>query len=195
MLPVALRITERVRRELFVEALAARAQVSGDAVLAELRKSADQRPSSAPARELPSLQHVTKAEKGLIWMLVHRPDPALTALAGMDEADLDGLSSRSVLDLARKLNENRGFSPSVLLERLNMVEAQLVTAIASETEAHAHEAEECARSLRRLRYERERAVVQRDIDRLQQRGPGDADQLEQLLVRKYDLIQRIDGLV
>jgi hypothetical protein len=83
----------------------------------------------------------------------------------------------------------------VLIERLSMVEAQLVTAIASETEAHAHEAEECARSLRRLRYERERAAVQQEIDRLQQHPPAGGDQLEQLLVRKYDLIQRIDGLI
>ncbi len=195
MIPVARRITERVRRELFVEALAATAQVSGDAVLAELRKSADRRPSDGPRPVLPSFQHVTKAEKGLIWMLVHRPDPALAALDALDEADLEGLASRSVLDLARKLNEDRGFSPSVLLERLSMVEAQLVTAIASETEAHAHEAEECARSLRRLRYERERAAVQREIDRLQQQGPAGGEQLEQLLVRKYALIQRIDGLI
>jgi DNA primase len=196
MIPVAARITERVRRELFVEALASKAQVSGDAVLAELRKSANRRPSAGPPLELPSFQHVTKAEKGLIWMLVHRPEPALTAIGALEEADFEGLSSRSVLDLARKLNENRGFSPSVLLERLSMGEAQLVTAIASETEAHAHEAEECARSLRRLRYERERAAVQREIDRLQQHGPtAEGEQLEQLLVRKYDLIQRIDGLI
>jgi DNA primase len=196
MIPVAARITERVRRELFVEALASKAQVSGDAVLAELRKSANRRPSAGPPLELPSFQHVTKAEKGLIWMLVHRPEPALTAIDALEEADFEGLSSRSVLDLARKLNENRGFSPSVLLERLSMGEAQLVTAIASETEAHAHEAEECARSLKRLRYERERAAVQREIDRLQQHGPtAEGEQLEQLLVRKYDLIQRIDGLI
>ena len=196
MLPVAARIAERVRRELFVEAVAARARVSGDAVLAELRKSAGPRPTGAAAPKLPSLQHVTKAEKGLIWMLVHCPEPALAALDALDAADIEGLASRPVLDLARKLNEDRGFSPSVLLERLSMVEAQLVTAIASETEAHAHDPEECARSLKRLRYERERAAVQREIDRLQQHGPTDGgDQLEQLLVRKYDLIQRIGALV
>ena len=77
---------------------------------------------------------MTKAEKGLIWWLIHEPGPALTALESLEPGDFEGLASRSVLDLARKLNENRGFSPSVLLERLSMVEAQLVTGIASETE-------------------------------------------------------------
>jgi DNA primase len=203
MLPVAARISDRVRRELFVEALAARARVSGDVVLRELRAAGASRGAQGPASDLPARRspgeiaaaaHVTKAEKGLIWMLVHHPAPALTALAGLDDRDLEGLSSRSVLDLARKLNEDRGFSPSVLLERLNQGEAQLVTAIASETEAHALEAEWCARSLRRLRYERERAAVQQEIDRLQRHAPAEGEQLEQLLVRKYDLIQRIDGL-
>jgi DNA primase len=203
MLPVAARISDRVRRELFVEALAARARVSGDVVLRELR-GVGARPATheaAPgllarpgAANAGTVTHVTKAEKGLIWMLVHRPAPALEALAGLEEDDLAGLSSRSVLDLARKLNEDKGFSPSVLFERLSLGEAQLVTAVASETEPHALEAEWCARSLRRLRYERERASVQQEIDRLQRQAPAGGEQLERLLVRKYDLIQRIDGL-
>jgi hypothetical protein len=101
-----------------------------------------------------------------------------------------------VLDLAVKLNDDRGFSPSVLLERLNIREAQLVTGVASEAEPHVHDASECAVILKRLRYERERAVLQREIDRLQQAGgtePG--DDLQDLLVRKYALIQRIDSLI
>jgi hypothetical protein len=50
--------------------------------------------------------------------------------------------------------------------------------------------------LKRLRYERERAALQRDIDRLQQAGGNDpGDELQELLVRKYELIQRIDGLI
>jgi hypothetical protein len=50
--------------------------------------------------------------------------------------------------------------------------------------------------LKRLRYERERAALQRDIDRLQQAGGGDpGDELQELLVRKYELIQRIEGLI
>jgi hypothetical protein len=83
----------------------------------------------------------------------------------------------------------------VLLERLNTNEAQLVTGIASEAEPHVHDAAECALILRRLRYERERAALQREIDRLQTAGTEPGDELQELLVRKYELIQRIEGLV
>ena len=79
--------------------------------------------------------------------------------------------SRSVLDLALSLNDDRGFSPSVLLERLNMVEAQLVTGIASESEPPALSLGSCVREIRRaLVIERERADVQRRIAQLQTKG-------------------------
>jgi hypothetical protein len=144
---------------------------------------------------MPSFAQVTKAEKGLIWLLVHRHGEALAALAELEAADLAHLAARPVLDLARKLNEDRGFSPAVFLERLSMVEAQLVTAVASETEPHVHDAETCVRIVRRMRYERERSALQQEIDRLQGRaGEQDADRLTELLVRKYDVIQRIDAL-
>jgi hypothetical protein len=99
------------------------------------------------------------------------------------------------LDLAHKLNENTEFTPSALLERLSTVDAQLVAAIASEAEAHVHDAGGCVRIIKRLRYERERAAIQREIDRLQELGGYEGEQLEELLVRKYDLIQRIEGLI
>jgi hypothetical protein len=145
---------------------------------------------------MPSFGRVTKAEKGLIWLLIHRPANALLALEGLSDLDVEGLATGSVLDLARKLNEDRGFSPSVLLERLTMVEAQLVTGVASEPEPPVHEAEDCARLIKRLRYERERAAVQREIDRLQQLGAAQhGDQIDALWARKRDLLHRIDGLI
>jgi DNA primase len=196
VLPVIERIPDRTRQELFVEAVAGRAGIGGDSVWARVPKAVTRREVSLTSSELPGLGQVTKAEKGLIWWLVHRPDSALDALETLDWADLEGLASRSVLDLARKLNDDRGFSPAVLLERLNAGEAQLVTGIASETEPHVHDATECALILKRLRYERERTALQREIDRLQQEpGTESSSQLEDLLVRKYDLIQRIDGLM
>ena len=195
VLPVIERIPDRTRQELFVEAVAGRAGIGGDSVWAQVPKAVTRREPALTSSELPGLGQVTKAEKGLIWWLVHRPDPALDALGTLDWADLEGLACRSVLDLARKLNDDRGFSPAVLLERLNAGEAQLVTGIASETEPHVHDATECALILKRLRYERERTVLQREIDRLQQEaGTESSGQLQDLLVRKYELIQRIDGL-
>jgi hypothetical protein len=100
-----------------------------------------------------------------------------------------------VLDLVRELKENDGFSPSVLLERLNMVEAQLVTAIASEPEPPALSLHSCEREIRRSRYERERAAVQREIAQLQTQGAATGRELDALLVRKGDLGRLIQALV
>ena len=156
MVPIAGRIPDEVLRERFADRLAQRTGIALEVVRAEIRKARGQTSGSAfTIRDIPSIGQVTKAEKGLIWFLVHDPARALTALRGLDVADFDALSARSVLDLARKLDEDRGFSPSVLLERLSMGEAQLVTAIASESEPPVHEAEDCARALRRARCERE----------------------------------------
>jgi DNA primase len=195
MLPVGNRLTERTRRELFAEALAGRAGVSSEAVLSELRKVATH--GIVTRADVPSFGQVTKAEKGLIWLLIHRPSEALAAVDGLEPADLEGLAAASVLDLTRKLNDDKGFSPSVLLERLSMVEAQLVTGIAGgQPEPHVHDAEGCVRSIKRLRYERERAAVQREIDRLQQLGAADhGAQIDALWSRKQDLIHRIEALI
>ena len=195
MLPVAGRIPDPAMRDRFADRLAFKARVTDDVVRAEIRKAVVQRQPTLPKREVPSFGQVTKAEKGLIWLLIHRAEEALAALETLDGPDFDGLSSRSVLDLAQKLNEDKGFSPAALFERLTMVDAQLVTAIASESEPHVHDAHDCARILKRLRWERERAAIQREIDRLQEVGMGNGEKLQELLVRKYDVIQRIEALV
>lgn len=195
ILPIAARIPDATMRDRFAERIAFKARVTDEVVRAEIRKAAVHRQAAVTKKEMPSFGQVTKAEKGLIWLLIHRPETALAALEGLDPADLEGLAAASVLDLARKLNEDRGFSPSVLLERLTMMEARLVTSIASEQEAHVHDAETCVRSLQRLRYERERTAVQQEIDRLQELGGTDGKELGELLVRKYSLIQRIDALM
>ena len=76
-----------------------------------------------------------------------------------------------------------------------MAEAPYITGIASESEAHVHDATECVRELKRRRYTREVAAVQQEIDRLQQRGAPEAPgQLEALLWKKYGLIQKLQAL-
>ncbi len=198
MIPVAVRIPERVRRELFVEALAGRSGVSGDAIFAEIRKTLSVplpgTAHGAQPRVVPSFGQVTKAEMGLIWWLVHRPEATMEALNSLEPADLEGLAARSVLDLAQQLNENKGLSPSMLFERLNMVEAQLVTGIASESEPPVHDVAACALDIKRLRCEREYAGLQREIDRLQQERESDGSRMDELLGRKRELLQRIAGL-
>ena len=196
MLPVAGRIPDVGARDRFADRLAHKARITEDVVRAQIRKLATQKQTSVTAKELPGFGQVTKAEKGLIWLLIHDPGQALVALGGLEELDLQGLASRSVLDLARKLNEDRGFSPAALLERLTMTEANLVTAVASEREAHVHDAEGCARIIRRLRCEREHAAIQREIDRLQELGATQhGEQINALWARKRDLLQRIEGLI
>jgi len=196
MLPVASRIPDMTVRDRFADRLAHKARITDEVVRAEIRRMATQRQTTVTVRELPNLGRVTKAEKGLIWLLLHDPEPALAALAALDDADLEGLPARSVLDLARKLNQDRGFSPAILLERLSSVDAQLVTAIASEPEAHVTDAEGCARILRRLRCEREHTSIQREIDRLQELGAAQhGESIDALWARKLDLLQRIEGLI
>ncbi|HZJ30227.1 MAG TPA: DNA primase [Vicinamibacterales bacterium] len=196
LLPVAGRIPDAARRDRFADRLSHKARVTEDVVRAQIRQAVSQKQTTISARELPNVGQVTKAEKGLIWLLVHNHNAALTALESLEPMDLKGLSAGSVLDLARKLNEDRGFSPAALLERLTMAEANLVTAIASEREPHVHDAEGCTRIIRRLRCEREYAELQREIDRLQELGAkAHGSEIDALWARKLDLKHRMEGLI
>ena len=196
MLPIAGRIPDVTVRDRFADRLAHKARVTDEVVRAEIRRAAAQRQTTLTAREMPNFGHVTKAEKGLIWLLLHQPEPALAALDGLEDGDLEGLPARSVLDLARQLNKNSGFSPSILLERLSSVDSQLVTAIASEREPHVTDADGCARIIKRLRCEREHTAIQREIDRLQELGAAQhGERIDALWARKLDLLQRIEGLI
>jgi DNA primase len=195
MLPIAGRIPDAAMRDRFGDRLAHKARVTDEVVRAQIRKAAVQKQSTVSTASLPSFGHVTKAEKGLIWWLIHEPGPVLDVLEGLDPGDFEGLAARSVLDLARKLNENNGFSPSALLERLTMVEAQLVTGIASEPEPPALSLSFCVREFRRSRYERERAAVQREIEQLQSRGAANGGEVNALLARNGDLGRLIQALV
>jgi DNA primase len=191
---IADRVAERTRQELFIRSIAEKARVSEDILWSRVRKAVNRHQSAPGSSLLESLKSVTKAEKGLIWLLVHDPGQALAALDALEPADLEGLTSSSVLDLARELKENGKFSPSLFLD-MSVAEAPLVTGIASESEAHVHDAAECVRELKRRRLLRERAGVQQEIDRLLQRGASDAPgELEELLAKKYQLIQKMQAL-
>ena len=195
MLPTAARIPDAAMRDRFADRLAFKANVTDDVVRAKIRAAAVHKQTTVTAGALPSAALVTKAEKGLIWWLIHDHGPVLAALSELESSDVEGLASRSVLDLARRLDDNRSFSPSVLLERLNMMEAQLVTGIASEPEPPALSLGSCVREVRRGRYERERAAVQRAIAQLQTAGTATGGELDALLVRKGDLGRLIQALV
>jgi DNA primase len=193
-LEIANDVSERTRQELFVRSIAEKARVSEDILWPRVRKAGVRHQAGPAVSLVDTLKNVTKAEKGLIWLLVHDQGKALAALDDLEPADLEGLASRSVLDLARDLKENSKFSPTLFLDQ-SLSEAPYITGIASESEAHVHDAAECVRELKRRRYIREVAAVQQEIDRLQQRGaPEVPGQLEDLLLKKYELIQKLQAL-
>jgi len=198
MLAVAARIPDAAQRDQFADRLAHKARITEEVVRAEIRKAAVQRQTDAPdvVRVTPGLGSLKPAERGLIWAIVHEPAGALNALAGLDGEDLEGLAGAAILEQARSLQEWPVASlPQTLIERLTSGEARLVEDIARQSHSPS-DAADCVRTLRRLRLDRDRAAVQRDIDRLQQDGATrHEDAIVALLVRKQALLQQIEALM
>src|SRR5262249_45786146 len=137
-------------------------------------------------RQLPSVGQLKQAEKALIWAVIHDTTAAMRALTALEPEDLENLAGRDIFELARSLHGGPvEHIPSTLLQRLSTVDAQLVTSIAASAKAPALPAE-CARTIKRLRWERERAAIKREIDRLQELGAQEhghaIDQLSQRLL-------------
>jgi DNA primase len=194
MLAVAARIPDAAARDQFADRIAHKARITEEVVRAEIRKAAVNRRTAVTARELPSFGQLKSAEKALIWGLIHATGDALEALAELDESDLEGLAGRDILEVARSLHEPTSSFPAALLQRLNSVNAQLVSSIAADAISPAPAAA-CARALKRLRWERERAAIQREIDRLQELGATQHGQeIDTLWLRKIDLMHRIEEL-
>jgi DNA primase len=195
MLTVAARIPDAAARDQFADRIAHKARITEDVVRAEIRKAAVNRQTAVTTRELPSFGQLKHAEKALIWGLIHNTSAALEALAGLDDDDLEELAGRHILEMARSLkNEPLDLLPSTLLQRLSTLNAQLVTSIGASDVPQAPPAA-CARALKRLRWERERAALQREIDRLQELGATQhGNEINNLWQRKKDLLHRIEEL-
>ncbi len=199
MLAVAARIPDPTARDQFADRLAHRARITEEVVRSEIRRAAVERRASLgeaeAARGLRFVGDVKPAEKALIWALLHQPATALGAMDELEARDLVGLATGGILTVARSL---AGFPPdslpNSLLERLSTGEAQLVERIGAQT-GPAAPADDCVRAIKRLRYERERAEVQREIDRLQELGAAAHDaEITALWTRKKDLLTRIEAL-
>jgi DNA primase len=191
MLPVAAQVPDAAARDQFADRLAMKARITEDVVRAEIRKAAVERRPALTPRELPSFGQVRAAEKGLIWAIFHDPEAAGEALAALEDEDLETLLTRRILELARGLHESaREDVPSALLARLNTEEARLVTGIAAEP-AGAAPPGECLATLKRQRFERETADLQRRIEGLQNGGTAD-DEIAALWHRKMELVRRIE---
>lgn len=194
MLVVAGRIPDPTARDQFADRIAHRARVSEDVVRAEIRRAAVARKTSLPPRVLTGGGELKPAEKHLLAGLLQRPAEAQRALTGLEDDDFEGLAAGPILRTARKLaDEPAEALPGLLLSRLNDQDAGLLTALAAASVAEP--LGESVRTLRRLRYERERAAIQHELDRLMDQQPGADDAaLDILLQRKGELSLRIEAL-
>jgi hypothetical protein len=166
-----------------------------DVVRAEIRRAAVARRTTVSWRDPVSLSTITPAEKGLIWSTMREPAAAQPVLAELETDDLSNLTTGAILRVASTLVDWPAEGvPSTLLERLTQDEAALVSGIAAERAAPAA-VTDCGIELRRLRFERERAALQDEIDQRQQLGtPGALEEIDDLWQRKKDLLQRIEAL-
>ena len=194
MLTVAARIPDAAARDSFADRLAHKARITEEVVRAEIRKAAVHRQTAVEDRKLPAPGQVKQAEKGLIWAFLHNPAEAMEALLELDNDDLSGLAAEAILQQARSLQGTPSEAlPTTLLERLTRGEAGLVEEISRPTSAPADPAD-CVRTLKKRRFDRERAAVQREIDRLQEEGAASyEDEIVTLWARKQDLLRRIEA--
>jgi DNA primase len=195
MLTTAAQIPDAAARDQFADRIAHKARVTEEVVRAEIRKAAVQKKTTLTTRELPSFGPLKHAEKALIWGLVHNSEEALDALSHLDADDLAALAGRDIFEVAQDLQGlPPGAIPAALLQRLSTVNAQLVTSIAATATPPAPPLD-CARALKRLRWERERAAIQREIDRLQAMGAAQyGNEIDALWQKKKDLLLRIEEL-
>ncbi|HJU41792.1 MAG TPA: DNA primase [Vicinamibacterales bacterium] len=194
MLGVAARIPDPAARDQFADRLAHKARVTEAVVRAEIRKAAGARKTELPAERVPTLQrHIRKAEKGLIWTLVHHPGAAVASLRQLETEDLQGLSTENILRIAKDLEVPPEDVPTVLMERLSTQEAELLASVAAEPSAPANFPDLCVVALKYVRLERELAEVQRELNRLQNMGDTGANLLS-LLDRKQRMVRALEAM-
>jgi DNA primase len=195
MLAVAAGIPDAAVRDQFADRLAHKARITETVIRDEIRKAAAERRREAPAVAVPPVARMTPAEQGLLWALVHRPVEGLAAVARLDPGDLEGLVAAPVYRLAATLVDvPPDVLPNLLRERLNEGERSLLER-GARADAPVAPAADCVNTLRRERYARERAAIQEEIDRLQERSPAGTDQeLASLWERKKAVLKRLEEL-
>lgn len=194
MLGVAARIPDASARDQFADRLAHKARVTEGVVRAEIRKAAAARKTELPAERVPTLQgHVRKAEKGLIWTLVHDPVGSIPWLSQLEDVDLKGLSTENILRTARELKVAPADVPSALMERLSTEEARLLASVAAEPFPPAVLPDLCVLALKYVRLERELAEVQRELNRLQTVGDSGPASTA-LLQKKQGMIRALEAM-
>ncbi|MEO7192851.1 MAG: DNA primase [Vicinamibacterales bacterium] len=194
MLAKAALIPDAAVRDQFADRLAHKARITESVVRDEIRRAAAQKKTQAPAIALTNGVRLRPAELGLLWTLMHHPVEGLAAVAQLDTDDLDGLVAGSVLRLAASLADVPPDAlPGLLRERLSEGELALVEK-AEAMEVAAAPTSDCVNAVRRLRLERDRALVQDEIERLQQGTDGYERKLAALFDRKMELQERLGEL-
>ncbi len=195
MLAVAVQIPDLALRDQFADRLAHRARITEEVVRAEIRRAAAERRADWQPPGLAESRSLKPAETGLLWALVHEPGVAAGVLGELEPADLDGLASAGILEAARALAAGPAEQlPALLVERLTEEEAALLSE-AGRAPSRPAPAAACVQALKRRRYERERAAVQREIDRLQASGaPATDGRFDALMRQKLALNERLEAL-
>ena len=195
MLGVAATIPDAAARDQFADRLAHKARITEAVIRDEIRKAAADKRREVPALAVQTGARLRPAEQGLLWTLVHHPVEGLAAVTQLETADLEGLFSASVLKLAASLSDvPPDVLPNMLHERLSEGERALLDRAAGSDRPVA-EPPSCVQALRRLRWNRELAVVQEAIEHLQERGGTEqGGQLTELWSRKKELLQRLEAM-
>ena len=196
MLGVAARIPDAAARDQFADRLAHKARITEEVVRAEIRKAAVHRETVVERRHVPAVGQVKTFERGLIWALVRDPAAGFGALASLESTDLSELVTGPILEQARSLQgwPTDGL-PQALLERLNTQEAGLVAEISAQPAPPVLVPADCVAELRRMQLARERADLQRQMDRLLEQGISSNDaRINELGMRQLILKQQIDAL-
>jgi DNA primase len=203
MLKVAATIPDAMARDRFADRLAHKARVTEAVIRDEIRKAAAGRRTEAPAMAVPPTARVRPAEQGLLWALARRPVEGLAAVAQLEPEDLEGVVAGPVFVLAASLTD---VPPDVLAdllrERLSDAERALLERAAAHDSPMAS-ASDCVAALKLDRHKRELALVQDEVEQLQDRQRGDDDAadpgrddstLRALWERKMHLVRKIELL-
>ena len=195
MLQVAARIPDAPSRDLFADRIAHQAGVLEDVVRTEIRKAAVERRTTFDDRQVSAGRTLKTAEKGLIWALVRDTQAALEVIGELSDEDLAGLTTAPILSTARSLS---GWPVETVLstlnERLSTEEAGWIARVGAAERAVAS-ASDCGNALKQLGCERQRAMLQHEIDRCQNLGtPSALAEIDLLLRKKQALLTKLESL-
>ena len=192
MLGVAARIPDPAMRDQFADRLAHKGRFTEDIVRAEIRKAAANRKTTIPERAATtSAVALTETERGLLWAILHQPEAASRALQSLQDNDIEGLASESVLRKAMELAwGDADVLPNVLMERLTDREARMLTQAGAERQAPVTDLSACVEALRRVRVRRDLVDLDREIAQLSSREP-DSPRLTELVLKKIAIRRQL----